>query len=122
VRFGEAGVRTASSNGKPSHDDRLTSFDLPPCEPRLAHLIGELWLAGPNFRTCWAERHVNYTAFGTGTYTHAVTGPYTLDRQILFFLGNNQLLMVLTAATPKVSTPSVDSLPLTLPGLQRRRS
>ena len=71
-----------------------------PSEPRLAHLIGELSLADPDFRTWWAERHVNYTTFGTRTYTHPLTGPYTLDRQLLLFPEDNHLLMVLTAPGP----------------------
>jgi transcriptional regulator with XRE-family HTH domain len=68
-----------------------------PSEPRLAHLIGELSLADPDFRTWWAERHVNYTTFGTRTYTHPLTGPYTLDRQFLLLPEDHHLLMVLTA-------------------------
>lgn len=40
-----------------------------PSEPHLAHLIGELSLADPDFRTWWAERHVNYATFAK-TYTH----------------------------------------------------
>ena len=71
-----------------------------PSEPRLAHLIGELSLADPDFRTWWAERHVNYATSGTRTYTHPLTGPYTLDRQLLLFPEDNHLLMVLTAADP----------------------
>lgn len=72
-----------------------------PSEPRLAHLIGELSLADPDFRTWWAERHVNYTTFGTRTYTHPLTGPYTLDRQLLLLPEDNHLLMVLTAPDPE---------------------
>ena len=71
-----------------------------PSEPRLAHLIGELSLSGPDFRTWWPERHVNYTTFGTRTYTHPSTGPYALDRQILLFPEDDYLLMVLTASDP----------------------
>ena len=71
-----------------------------PSEPRLAHLIGELSLADPDFRTWWAERHVNYTTFGTRTYTHPLTGPYTLDRQLLLLPEDHHLLMVLTAPDP----------------------
>ena len=71
-----------------------------PSEPRLAHLIGELSLSDPDFRTWWAERHVNYTTFGTRTYTHPLTGPYTLDRQILLFPEDDYLLMVMTAPDP----------------------
>ena len=71
-----------------------------PSEPRLAHLIGELSLADPDFRTWWAERHVNYATFGTRMYTHPQTGPYTLERQILLLPEDDRLLMVLTAPDP----------------------
>ena len=71
-----------------------------PSEPRLANLIGELSLADPDFRTWWAERHVNYTTFGTRTYTHPLTGPYTLDRQLLLFPEDTHILMVLTTPDP----------------------
>ena len=71
-----------------------------PSESRLAHLIGELSIADPDFRTWWAERHVTYATFGTTTYTHPLTGPYTLDRQVLLLPEDNHLLMVLTATDP----------------------
>ena len=71
-----------------------------PTEPRLAHLVGELSLADPDFRTWWAERHVNYTTFGARTYTHPLTGPYSLERQLLLLPEDDQLLMVLTAPDP----------------------
>jgi transcriptional regulator with XRE-family HTH domain len=72
----------------------------PPYEPRLAHLIGELSLADPDFRTWWAERHVNYATFGTRTYTHPMTGPYALDWQVLLFPDDDQILTVMTAPDP----------------------
>ena len=68
-----------------------------PSEPRLVQLIGELSLSDTEFRTWWAERHVSYTAFATRTFTHPLTGPYTLDWQILRLPEDDQLLMVLTA-------------------------
>jgi transcriptional regulator with XRE-family HTH domain len=68
-----------------------------PSEPRLAHLIGELSLTDPDFRTWWAERHVNYTTHGARTYTHPLTGPYTLERQLLLFPEDEYHLMVLSA-------------------------
>ena len=58
-------------------------------------------LADPDFRTWWAERHVNYATFGTRTYTHPRTGPYTLDRQLLLLPQSVQPLMVLTAPDPQ---------------------
>jgi hypothetical protein len=69
----------------------------PPYEPRLANLIGELSLSDPDFRTWWAERHVNYATVGTRTYTHPRTGPYTLDWQVLRLPEDDQILTVMTA-------------------------
>jgi hypothetical protein len=65
--------------------------------PRRAHLIGELSLTDPDFRTWWAERHVNYTTYGAKTYTHPLTGPYTFERQLLLFPEDEYHLMILTA-------------------------
>ena len=67
-----------------------------PSEPRLVHLIGELSLSDTEFRTWWAERHVSYATFGTRTYTHPLTGPYSLDWQVLRLPEDDQLLMVMT--------------------------
>jgi hypothetical protein len=39
--------------------------------------------------------------FGTRTYTHPRTGPYTLDRQLLLLPQDDQPLMVLTAPDPQ---------------------
>jgi transcriptional regulator with XRE-family HTH domain len=85
-----------------------------PTEPRLAHLVGELSLADPDFRTWWAERHVNYTTFGARTYTHPLTGPYTLERQLLLLPEDNHLLMVLTAPDP-ASLKALRSLGASVP-------
>jgi transcriptional regulator with XRE-family HTH domain len=68
-----------------------------PSEPRLAHLIGELSLSDPDFRTWWAERHASYATFGTKTLTHPLTGPYALDWQVLRLPEDDQILMVMTA-------------------------
>jgi hypothetical protein len=65
-------------------------------EPRLAHLIGELSLSDPDFRTWWAERHVSYPTYGTRTLTHPLTGPYPVDWQVLH-LPDDQLLAIMTA-------------------------
>jgi hypothetical protein len=73
----------------------------PPYEPRLANLIGELSLADPDFRTWWAERHVNYASVGARTYTHPLTGPYTLDWQVLRLADEDQTITVMTARDPR---------------------
>ena len=78
-----------------------------PTEPRLAHLIGELSLIDPDFRTWWAERHASYTAFGTKTLTHPLTGPFALDWQVLRLPDDDQILMVMTAPP---DTSSLDAL------------
>jgi transcriptional regulator with XRE-family HTH domain len=66
-------------------------------EPRLAQLIGELSLSDADFRAWWAERHASYAASGTKTLTHPLTGPYTLDWQVLHLPDDDQILMVMTA-------------------------
>jgi transcriptional regulator with XRE-family HTH domain len=68
-----------------------------PSEPRLVKLIGELSLSDTEFRTWWAERHVSYAGFGTRTFTHPLTGPYTLDWEALRLPEDDQLLLVMTA-------------------------
>lgn len=70
-------------------------------EPRLARLIGELSLSDPDFRTWWAERHVNYPTYGTRTLTHPLTGPYTVDWQVLRLPEDDQLLTIMTASNPE---------------------
>jgi transcriptional regulator with XRE-family HTH domain len=66
-------------------------------EPRLAQLIGELSLSDADFRTWWAERHASYAVSGTKTLTHRLTGPFTLDWQVLRLPEDDQILMVMTA-------------------------
>ena len=68
-----------------------------PSDPRLVHLIGELSLSDTQFRTWWAQRHVSYATFGTRTYTHPLTGPFTLDWQLLLIPRDDQLVLVNTA-------------------------
>jgi transcriptional regulator with XRE-family HTH domain len=66
-------------------------------EPRLAQLIGELSLSDEDFRTWWAERHASYAVSGAKTLTHPLTGPYTLDWQVLRLPEDDQILMIMTA-------------------------
>jgi transcriptional regulator with XRE-family HTH domain len=81
-----------------------------PSEPRLVNLIGELSLSDTEFRTWWAERHVSYTTFGTRTFTHPLTGPYTLDWQVLRLPEDDQLLMVMTAPPNSASLEALHRL------------
>jgi transcriptional regulator with XRE-family HTH domain len=75
-------------------------------EPRLTQLIGELSLSDIDFRTWWAERHASYAVAGTKTLTHPLTGPYTLDWQVLRLPDDDQTLMVMTAT----DTASLEAL------------
>ncbi len=73
-------------------------------EPRISSLIGELSLTDADFRTWWAEQHTSYETNGTKHLTHPDVGDYALDWQVLQTLGEQQLLMVMTAP------PQSDSL------------
>jgi transcriptional regulator with XRE-family HTH domain len=54
-----------------------------PADPRLAELAGELSVRDADFSTWWAERNVNYQAFGTKSLRHPAAGAFTLDWQLL---------------------------------------
>jgi transcriptional regulator with XRE-family HTH domain len=66
-------------------------------EERLSELIGELSLRDHDFRTWWAEHHVNYQTHGTKTLIHPAAGEYALDWQLLHTADESQTLMVMTA-------------------------
>lgn len=79
-----------------------------PDDPELASLVGELSLRDADFRTWWAERHVNSASYGTKRYRHPVVGELTLDCDTWSSPdGNGQRLMVLTAES---GSPSGDAL------------
>ena len=69
--------------------------------PRLTQLIGELSLADPDFRTWWADRHVQYPTYGTRLLTHPLTGSFTLESLVLRLPEDDQILTVMTAADPE---------------------
>jgi transcriptional regulator with XRE-family HTH domain len=54
-----------------------------PADPRLIEVVGELSVHDADFRTWWAERDVNYQAFGTKSLQHPAAGALTLDWQLL---------------------------------------
>ncbi|MGW2057819.1 helix-turn-helix domain-containing protein [Streptomyces sp. NPDC001840] len=67
-------------------------------DPALARLVGELSLQDTDFRTWWAEHHVNSASYGTKHYRHPTAGDLTLDCDTWDSPdGSGQRLMVLTA-------------------------
>lgn len=79
-----------------------------PDDPDLAHLVGDLAIQDPDFRTWWAEHHVSTGSYGTKHYVHPVAGPLTLDCDLWTSpAGPAQRLMVLTAPA---GSPSYDAL------------
>lgn len=79
-----------------------------PEDPALAALVGELSLGDADFRTWWAERHVNSATYGTKHYRHPTVGELTLDCDTWQSPdGSGQRLMVLTAEN---GSPSSDGL------------
>ena len=76
-----------------------------PDDPELASLVGELSLRDADFRTWWAERHVNSASYGTKHYRHPLVGELTLDCDTWSSPdGSGQRLMVLTAETGSSSS------------------
>ncbi|MFI1919170.1 helix-turn-helix domain-containing protein [Nocardia sp. NPDC020380] len=83
-----------------------------PGDPELARLVGELSVQDNDFRTWWAEHHVDSTGSGTKNYHHPLAGDLTLDCDTwLSPDGSGQRLMVLTADP---ATPSHDALRILL--------
>ncbi|TWF74572.1 helix-turn-helix protein [Pseudonocardia hierapolitana] len=69
-----------------------------PDDPELAQLVGELSVQDPDFRTWWAEHHVNSAGYGTKHYRHPLVGDLTLDCDVWSSPdGSGQRLMVVTA-------------------------
>jgi transcriptional regulator with XRE-family HTH domain len=79
-----------------------------PAHPELAQLVGDLSVSDPDFRTWWAEQHVNSASYGTKHYRHRTVGDLTLDCDTWSSPDDSgQRLMVLTA---EPGTPSHDAL------------
>ncbi|MGW1802350.1 helix-turn-helix domain-containing protein [Streptomyces sp. NPDC001984] len=79
-----------------------------PDDPELARLVGDLSVQDPDFRTWWAEHHVNNSSYGTKHYRHRLVGDLTLDCDTWSSPdGSRQRLMVLTA---EAGSPSHDAL------------
>ncbi|WP_410569100.1 helix-turn-helix domain-containing protein [Amycolatopsis sp. cmx-4-61] len=79
-----------------------------PGDPALARLVGDLAIQDRDFRTWWAEHHVNSASYGTKSYRHRQVGRLTLDCDTWASPdGSGQRLMVLTA---EPGTPSHDAL------------
>ncbi|PWI15345.1 transcriptional regulator [Streptomyces sp. Act143] len=79
-----------------------------PDDPDLAALVGELTIRDTDFRTWWAEHHVNSATYGTKHYRHPLVGDLTLDCDTWAASdGSGQRLMVLTAES---GSPSHDAL------------
>jgi transcriptional regulator with XRE-family HTH domain len=79
-----------------------------PGHPELTQLVGELSVQDPDFRTWWAEHHVNNSSYGTKHYRHRTVGDLTLDCDTWDSPdGSGQRLMVLTA---EPGSPSHDAL------------
>jgi hypothetical protein len=67
-------------------------------DPELARLVGDLSVQDFDFRTWWAEHHVNSASYGTKHYQHPTVGDLTLDCDTWDSPdGSGQRLMVLTA-------------------------
>ncbi|MEU3854876.1 helix-turn-helix domain-containing protein [Streptomyces sp. NPDC029554] len=79
-----------------------------PEDPGLTQLVGALSVQDADFRTWWAEHHVNSAGYGTKHYRHPAVGELTLDCDTWDSPDDSgQRLMVLTADP---GSPSHDAL------------
>lgn len=79
-----------------------------PDDPELARLVGDLSIKDVDFRTWWAEHHVNNASFGEKHYRHPVVGDLTLDCDVWSSPDDSgQQLMIVTA---EPGTPAHDAL------------
>ncbi len=91
-----------------------------PDDPDLAQLVGELSLQDSDFRTWWAEHHVNSASHGTKHYRHHLVGDLTLDCDTWADPdGSGQRLMILTA---EPGSPSHDALRILTSWTARQQS
>ncbi len=110
--FTDPGVRALHRDWE--HDARdavaalRTEAAADPDDPDLARLVDALTRADADFRTWWAEHHVNTATYGTKQYRHPLVGDLTLDCDTWAAGdGSGQRLMVLTAPA---GSPSQDAL------------
>jgi transcriptional regulator with XRE-family HTH domain len=79
-----------------------------PADPRLIEVVGDLSIHDPDFRSWWAERHVDYQTSGTKSLRHPVAGAFTLDWQLLHAAHDGQTIIAMTA--PPGDTRSHEAL------------
>ncbi|MHC3472825.1 helix-turn-helix transcriptional regulator [Streptomyces sp. 7R007] len=81
-----------------------------PADPELARLVDDLSHRDADFRTWWAQHHVNSAAYGTKHYHHPLVGDLTLDCDTWTSPDHSgQRLMILTA---QPGSPSHEALRL----------
>lgn len=110
--FTHAGIRQMHRNWAHDARDAVAALRMEtaadPGDRRLTRLVGELTAQDPDFRSWWAEHHVNDAAYGTKHYCHPVVGELVLDCDTWACPdGSGQRLMVLTA---EAGSPSHDAL------------
>ncbi len=82
-----------------------------PDDPRTRQLVGELSLAGPEFRRWWAEHRVHRRTFGDKRLRHPVVGELTVGFETLVLPGDgDQVLYVYTAADDPASREALGLL------------
>ncbi|WP_063765302.1 helix-turn-helix transcriptional regulator [Nonomuraea candida] len=71
-----------------------------PDQPRLQELVSELCGCDDDFRTWWSQHLVTLNPFGHSTVRHPVTGPLSVDWQVLTSVDDHEQAIVLITAPP----------------------